>query len=44
MSRDTIFESMSLQNQYEKDKAYADKILKAKPLEVKKNLSFWVKI
>jgi len=34
--RDTIFESMSLQNQYEKDKAYADKILKAKPMEIKK--------
>ena len=34
--RKTISESLSLQNQYEKDKAYEDKVLKAKPLAIKK--------
>lgn len=34
--RDTISESMSLQNQYEKDKAYQEKVLRARPKEIKK--------
>lgn len=34
--RDTISESMSLQNQYEKRKAYEEKVLKARLMEIKK--------
>lgn len=34
--RKTIYESISLQNQYEKDKAYEEEVRKAKPLEIKK--------
>ena len=34
--RKIISESMYLQNQYEKDKAYQEKVLKAQPMEIKK--------